>query len=80
MPVEGVARVLLATKLALGRQLRDGLLYRYEINIGEGETHHYDPLSLAMSVMWYVAFAKPSRVYAKESFIVRHIHSTENHK
>lgn len=81
VPVEGVARVLPATKLALGRQLRDGLLYRYEINIGEGETHHYDPLSLTMSVMWYAACANnPSRVYAKESFMVRHIQSIGNHK
>lgn len=35
MPVKGVPRVLLATELALGGQLRDSFLYSYEINIGE---------------------------------------------
>lgn len=39
MPVKRVARVLLATKLALSWQLRDSFLYSYEINIGgEGNT------------------------------------------
>lgn len=39
MPVKRVAGILLATKLALCRQLRDSFLYSYEINIGgEGNT------------------------------------------
>lgn len=80
MPVEGVARVLLATKLALGRQLGDGLLYRYEINIDEGgNTLLCSAVSGNGSHVVYGICADPSRAYAKESFMEVHVRLIGNH-